>query len=58
VELSEPVPFKVEEIDDIGKGKIRYIGGWVVRKVLESSCRYLKDNKFSTVTSQNGNVGK
>ncbi|CAB4013355.1 ATP-dependent DNA helicase PIF1 [Paramuricea clavata] len=50
VELSEPVPFRVEEMDDIGKGKIRYIGGWVVRKVLETSRRYLKDNKFSTVT--------
>ena len=51
IELSEPVPFKVEEMNDIGKGKIRYIGGWAIRKVLETSRRYLKDNKFSTVAS-------
>ena len=43
-EEQNPVCFRVDEMDLEGKGKIRYIGGWAVRKCLEKSRRYVEGN--------------
>ena len=40
-EGNEPFRFKVEEMGPDGRGKIRYVGGWAVRKSLEKSRRYI-----------------
>lgn len=57
-EVSEPVQFLVDHMDATGKGKVRYIGGWAVRKVLESSRRYLQENRFSTVAAVRARLRK
>ena len=36
----EPLPFKVEEMGAGGLGKVRYVGGWAMRKSIEKSRRY------------------
>ena len=40
-EENEPLPFKVEEMGSDGRGKVRYVGEWAIRKSLEKSCRYI-----------------
>jgi hypothetical protein len=39
-EEDEALPFKVDEMGADGWGKVRYVGGWAVRKSLEKSRRY------------------
>lgn len=46
-EEQEPVYFQVADMEAEGKGKIRYIRGWAVRKSLEKSFRYVQENKKS-----------
>ena len=46
-EEQDPVCFRVDEMESEGKGKIRYIGGWAVRKSLEKSRCYVEANKQS-----------
>ena len=36
-----PIPFNVSDMGPDGRGKIRYIGGWAVRKALQKSRRYM-----------------
>ena len=40
-EENEPLPFKVEEMGADGRGKVRYVGAWAIRKSLEKSRRYI-----------------
>ena len=37
----EPIRFEVNEMGPEGRGKIRYIGGWALRKSLQKSRRYI-----------------
>ena len=46
----ESCPFTVDEMEDQGKGKIRYVGGWALRKSLDKSRRYVEENRTSEVT--------
>ena len=39
-EEDEALPFKIDEMGADGRGKVRYVGGWAVRKSLEKSRRY------------------
>ena len=39
-EEDEALPFKVDKMGADGRGKMRYVGGWAVRKSLEKSRRY------------------
>ena len=45
--LDEPVIIDVEEMDACGKAKIRDVGGWVIRKLLEKSRKYVQTNIFT-----------
>ena len=45
--LDEPVIIDVEEMDACGKAKIRHVGGWVIRKLLEKSRKYVQTNIFT-----------
>ena len=46
----EPILFKIEGMEAEGRGKMRYIGGWAIRKSLEKSLRYVMENKQSDST--------
>ena len=41
------VSFKVSSMGAEGRGKIRFIGGWAIRKSLEKSRRYATENHHS-----------
>ena len=49
-EEEEPVCFNVADMDASGRGKLRYIGGWAIRKSLDKSRRYVLGNKSSNST--------
>ena len=48
-ERNGSVPFKVSDMPVQGLAKLRYVGGWAVRKVLETCRKYVHDNIFSSV---------
>ena len=39
-EVTDPLPFQVALMGSEGQAKIRYIGGWAIRKSLEKSRKY------------------
>ncbi len=43
----EPMTICVEEMDSCGKAKVRHVGGWVIRKLLEKSQKYMEANIFT-----------
>ncbi len=43
----EQITLQVSEMGADGRGKVRYIGGWAVRKLLEKSKRYIIENNRS-----------
>ena len=38
---NEPLQFRVEDMGPEGRGKVRYVGGWAIRKWLEKSRRFV-----------------
>ena len=51
MEECEPVHFNVEEMGPDGRGKIRYVGGWDIRKCLNRARSYVVENKLSQSTN-------
>jgi ATP-dependent DNA helicase PIF1 len=49
-EEEEPICFNVADMEASGLGKIRYIGGWAIRKSMDKSRRYVVGNKSSDST--------
>ena len=47
-EESESADFNVREMDAEGRGKVRYVGGWAIKKCLDNYRRYVVGNRFST----------
>ncbi|KAJ7391192.1 hypothetical protein OS493_019323 [Desmophyllum pertusum] len=43
----EAVVFNVEEMPAAGRAKVRHVGGWAIRKVLEKSRKYVRENIHS-----------
>lgn len=43
----ETLAFNVEEMSSVGRGKVRHVGGWAFRKVLENSRTYVRTNIHS-----------
>jgi len=43
----EAIAFDVEDMPPAGKAKVRHVGGWAIRKVLEKSRRYVRANMYS-----------
>ena len=37
---ANPIEFNVMEMEDVGLGKVRYVGAWAIRKCLDKSRRY------------------
>ena len=48
-ERNGSVPFKVSDMPVQGLPKLGYVGGWAVRKILETCRKYVHDNIFSSV---------
>ena len=46
----EPVCFNVADMEASGRGKLRYVGGWAIRKSLDKSRRYFVGDKSSDST--------
>jgi hypothetical protein len=49
-EEQDPIYFNVADMEAGGLGKIRYVGGWAIRKSMDSSRRYVIGNKSSDST--------
>ena len=46
----EQVTFNVEDMSEVVKSKLRYVGGWAVKKVLEGSRRFVRQNIYTRNT--------
>ncbi|CAB3986730.1 ATP-dependent DNA helicase PIF1 [Paramuricea clavata] len=46
-EETVPIDFNVHEMGPEGRGKVRYIGGWVISKAMHKARSYVVDNKLS-----------
>lgn len=44
---STPIRFKVEEMPAEGLAKVRYVGAWSVKKVVDNRRKHAKDNLLS-----------
>jgi ATP-dependent DNA helicase PIF1 len=47
LQMEEPIPFNVCQMSEEGQSKVRHVGAWAVRKVLENGRRYVRQNMFS-----------
>ena len=47
-EESESAEFNIREMDADGRGKVRYVVGWAIKKCLDNYRRYVVGNRFST----------
>lgn len=48
-ETTDPVNFNVKEMPAEGLAKLRYVGAWAIRKVLNNEKKYVRDNIASSV---------
>ena len=44
---NEAIEFRVEEMSAVGRSKVRYVGGWAIRKILENSRKFVKVNIYT-----------
>ena len=44
---TETVNFSVSDMPSEGLAKLRHVGGWAIRKELERSCRFIRQNVYS-----------
>ena len=47
----DAVDFNVEEMDVVGRLKVRHVGGWVVRKLLTRARNYTRKNVYTNYSS-------
>ena len=40
--------FYVKQMDDVGKGKVRFVAAWAVSRVLQRAKKYLRDNLYTS----------
>ena len=43
----EVIPFDVEQMSGVGRSKIRHVGGWAIRKVLNRARKYIQINVYT-----------
>ncbi|CAB4026205.1 Hypothetical predicted protein [Paramuricea clavata] len=51
VRKEEPIDFNGHEMGPEGRGKVRYIGGWVISNAINKARSYVVDNKLSESTN-------
>ena len=47
----ETIDFDVDQMSGVGRSKVRHVGGWAVRKVLNRSRKYIQRNVFTKCSS-------
>ncbi|KAK3700475.1 hypothetical protein QZH41_004729 [Actinostola sp. cb2023] len=57
-DVEDEEPFSVWNMTDEGKAKVRYVGGWALRKVMEKSRHHIKDNMQTKVDETMSKVEK
>lgn len=50
--------FAVSEMDDVGRGKVRFVGAWAVGRVLNKAKKYVRDNLYTSNRSTRNQVNK
>ena len=43
----QPILFDVEQMSQVGKSKVRHVGGWAIRKVLSRARKYIQRNVYT-----------
>lgn len=51
-------PFNVEDMDDAGKGKVRYVAGWMVSYLTKKSRNYISKHLYTSNPSARDRVNK
>jgi len=54
----EVIPSNVEQMSGVGRSKIRHVGGWAVRKVLNRARKYIQMNVYTNSESTMASVKK
>jgi len=54
----EVIPFNIEQMSGVGRSKIRHVGGWAVRKVLNRAQKYIQMNVYTNSESTLASVKK
>lgn len=54
----EIIPFDVQEMGEVGKSKVRHVGAWAVRKVLNRARKYILRNVHTSSRSTLASVKK
>lgn len=54
----EVIPSNVEQMSGVGRSKIRHVGGWAVRKVLNRARKYIQMNVYTNSESTLASVKK
>jgi len=49
-QTDDPIEFNVDQMSDEGQSKLRYVGAWAVKKVIQKERMYIKQNMFSLYT--------
>ena len=55
-ETEEPCHFNVYQMTNVGLAKVRHVGAWAVRKVLDNCRKYVQKNVYSTSSMTSANV--
>ena len=51
-------PFNVEDMDDAGRAKVRYVTGWMASRIMKKSRKYIIDNLYLPMPSTRERVNK
>ena len=54
----EVIPFDVEQMSGVGRSKIRHVGSWAIRKVLNRARKYIQMNVYTNSESTLASVKK
>ena len=50
--------FSVKQMDDVGKGKVRFVAAWAVSRVLQKAKKYVRDNLYTASSATRSQVNK
>ena len=50
--------FSVKQMNDVGKGKVRFVAAWAVSRVLQKAKKYVRDNLYTASSATRSQVNK
>ena len=51
LQTEEPIPFKISEMLEEGQAKVRHVGAWAIRKVMDKGKKYVRQNMNSLTST-------